>query len=368
VQRSDDGGKTWRTLPIPTADLAADPSGKNDTFDITPSPTDANTVLVTLTSFLDNPRCPVAPPSSTEGGVSDAACFFQYLSQDGGTTWTSVTLPSPASVVGLGTLTSALVRSPSSGTMVAQGSRLYAALGPNPDTAPTVGWRLVSSSDGGRTWVYADQALVGLGMHLTSYLPGASGSDAWALAMPANSTPHQGTVQLWRTVDGATWQQANLPADCDSTCTLVGATALGGAGSTQLVVSDRQADSQTLQFEVTTDDGAQWQVLPTTGVPSTLEAEVDAGASTQSAGVLDDGTILALFVTPRLQGAAGTASQSGYYAWAPGAHAWHRVTQAPPSYLPYTSWLAARSGGGYTIWVLGPSIGGGLLVASANLG
>ena len=367
VQRSDDDAKTWRKLPVPTTDLAADPSGKNDMFDVTPSPTDANTVLVTLRSFLDNPRCPTAASNPTGGGVSDAACFFQYLSQDGGTTWTSVTLPAPSSVVGEAPLTSALVRTPSSGTLVAQGSRLYAALGPNPDTTPTAGWRLVSSSDGGRTWVYADQALVAQGVNLTADLPDVSGSGAWALAVPAGSTPNPDTVQVWRTEDGATWQQAKLPLDCGSNCALVGSTALDGGGS-RLVVSDRQADLQTLQFEVTTDDGAHWQVLPSTGVPSTLEAEVEAGASAESAGVLGDGTILALFVTPRMQGAAGVASPSGYYAWAPGAHSWQRVTPAPPSYLPYTSWLSVRSGGGYTVWVLGPATGGGLVVASANLG
>jgi BNR/Asp-box repeat len=373
VQRSDDDGKTWRKLPVPTTDLAADPSGKNDLLDVTPSPTDANTVLVTLRSFLDNPRCPTAASSPTGGGVSDAACFFQYLSHDGGTTWTPVTLPAPSSVIGEAPLTSALVRIPSSGTLVAQGSRLYAALGPNPDTTPTAGWRLVTSSDGGRTWVYADQTLVAQGVHLTSDLPDASGSGAWALAVPAGSTPNPDTVQLWRTDDGATWHQAKLPLDCGSNCALVGSTALGGGGS-RLVVSDQQADPQTFQFEVTTDDGAHWQVLPSTGVPSTLEAE-GGGVSAESAGVLSDGTILALFVAPSMQGAARVASQSGYYAWAPGAHSWQRVTPAPPSYL-YTSWLTVQSGGGYTVWVLGPATGGGhadlqtlqLVVASANLG
>lgn len=366
VQRSTDDGTTWRTLPVPTTDLAADPSGNNDTFDVTPSPTDANTVLVTLNSFLDNPRCPTAAPNPTGGTVSDPACFFQYLSRDGGSTWTSVTLPSPSSVIGEIPLTSALVRTPSSGTLVAQGSRLYAALGPNPDTTPAAGWRLVSSSDGGRTWAYADQTLVAHGVNLTSFLPDASGSGAWALVVPASSTPDQGTVQLWRTDDGTSWHQAKLPVDSGSSCTLIGSTALDGGGS-RLVVSDQQANVQTLQFEVTMDDGTHWQVIPSTGVPSTLESEVAAGAGTESAGVLGDGTILAMFVAPSAQGAAGDASQSGYYAWAPGAHSWQRVTPASPSYLPYTTWLTMRPGGGYTIWILGQATGG-LVVASGNLG
>jgi hypothetical protein len=367
VERSDDGGKTWRTLPVPTADLAADPSAKNDTYDVTPSPTDANTVLVTLRSFLDNPRCPTAPSNPTGGVGSDPACFFQYLSHDGGTTWTSVTLPTPGSVIEEAPLNSALVRTPSSGMLVAQGNRIYAALGPNPDTTAATGWRLVSSSNGGLTWVYADQTLVAHGVLLTSYIPDASGSGAWALAAPASSTPGQDTVQLWRTNDGSTWHQAKLPQDCGSNCALVGSTALGGGGS-RLIVSDLQTTTlQMLQFEVTTDDGAHWQVLPSTGVPSTLESEVGAGASAESAGVLDDGTLLAMFVTPNMQGAAGGASQSGYYAWVPGAHSWQRVTLASPSYLPYSSWLSVRSGGGYTVWVLGPATAGGLVVASANL-
>lgn len=278
-----------------------------------------------------------------------------------------MTLPAPSSVIGEAPLTSALVRTPSSGTMVTQGSRLYAALSPNPDTTPAAGWRLVSSSDGGRTWVYADQTLVAQGVNFTSYLPDASGSGAWALGMPSSSILNQGAVQLWRTDDGATWYQARLPLDCGSKCALVGATALGGGGS-RLVVSDQQANHQTLQFEVTTDGGAHWQVLPTAGVPSALETEVEAGASAESAGVLSDGTILAMFVTPSIQEVAGVASQSGYYAWVPGAHSWQRATSASPSYLPYTSWLTVRSGGGYTVWVLGLATGGGLVVASANLG
>lgn len=362
VLRSNDDGKTWQTLPVPTTDLTANPNANNDTFEATPSPTDANTVLVTLTSSPDNPHCPTAASNPTGVAVSDAACFFQYLSHDGGTTWTSVTLPTPSAVIGEIPLTSALVRTPSSGMLVAQGSRLYAALSPNPDSTPTTGWRLASSSDGGSTWAYADQTIVAHGVNLTSYLPDASGSGAWVLAVPASSAPGQGTLQLWRTNDGTSWYQAKLPQDCSQNCTLVGSTALGGGGS-RLVVSDQQTT-----FELTTDNGAHWQVIPTTGVPSTLESEVEAGASAESAGVLSDGTILAMFVAPNTPGAGEDVSQSGYYAWAPRAHSWERVTPASPSYLPYTSWLTMRSGGGYTIWVLGPAKGAGLLVASADLG
>lgn len=270
--------------------------------------------------------------------------------------------PSPGAVIGEIPLTSALVRTPSSGTLIAQGSRLYAALSPNPDTTTTSGWRLVSSSDGGSTWTYADQTLVAHRVHLTSYLPDASGSGAWVLAVPASSTPGQGPVQLWRTNDGTSWYQAKLPPDCSQSCTLVGSTTLA-SGESRLVVSDQQTT-----FEVTTDNGAQWLVIPTTGVPSTLESEVDAGASAGSAGVLSDGTILAMFVAPSTPDAGGEASQGGYYAWAPGAHSWQRVTLASPSYPPYASWLTMRPDGGYTIWVLGPAKGSGLLVASADLG
>jgi hypothetical protein len=100
---------------------------------------------------------------------------------------------------------------------------------------------------------------------------------------------------------------------------------------------------------------------------SGIESEVAAGASAESAGVLGDGTILAMFVAPSTQGAAGEASQAGYYAWVPGAHSWQRVTPASPSYLPYTTWLTLRPGGGYTVWILGLAKGGGLVVASGNL-
>jgi hypothetical protein len=361
VLRSTNDGKTWQTLRVPTTDLAADPNAKGDTFEATPSPTDANTVLVTLTSFLSNSRCPrVSNP--TGGVVSDPACFFQYLSHDGGRTWTSVTLPSPNAVIGLIPLTSALLRTPSSGTLIAQRGRLYAALSPNPDTTSTAGWRLVSSSDGGSTWAYADQALVAHRVNLTSYLPDATGAGAWVLAVPASSTPGQGPVQLWRTNDGTRWYQAKLPQDCSQNCTLVGATTLASGGS-RLVVSDQQTP-----FEVTTDNGAHWQVIPTTGVPSTIESGLEAGASAGSAGVLSDGTILAMFVAPSPPDAGGDASQSGYYAWSPGAHSWQRVTLASPSYPPYMSWLTMRPDGSYTIWVLGAATGGKLLVASADLG
>jgi hypothetical protein len=96
--------------------------------------------------------------------------------------------------------------------------------------------------------------------------------------------------------------------------------------------------------------------------------KIPAQTSPESAGVLSDGTILAMFVAPSTPDAEGEAAQSGYYAWAPGAHSWQRVTPASPSYLPYASWLTMRPDGGYTIWVLGPAKGGGLLVASADLG
>jgi hypothetical protein len=207
---------------------------------------------------------------------------------------------------------------------------------------------------------------VAQGVSPISYLPDAAGSGDWSLGMPSGSILEQGPVQLWRSDDGTTWRQDRLPLDCGSSCALVGSTALGG-GASRLVVSDQLTSPQTLRFEVTTDNGAHWQALPSTGVPSTLEAEVEAGTSAESAGVLADGTILALFVAPSMQGAAA-ASQSGYYAWGPGAHSWQRATPASPSYLPYTSWLAARSGGGYTIWILGPAVSGGLVIASANVG
>ena len=165
LQRSSDGGKTYSSLALPKTDLS-----QVDSMSLAVSPLDASHIFVMLSGKKSDQGC--SPPNSPypaiamHGGVLASGyvpCAEQYMSVDGGHTWTQPKLPTGGVIGGLNMMRSVQgAYGDMSYVIQAQGQRLYAAmafdnLGGSLVDSPGV--RLIASDDGGVTWRFADSGL-----------------------------------------------------------------------------------------------------------------------------------------------------------------------------------------------------------------
>ncbi|HET9979673.1 MAG TPA: hypothetical protein VFQ32_04480, partial [Ktedonobacterales bacterium] len=154
ARHSDDGGKTWQALTLPSG------SDQAIELEIFASPLDAQTAFLTVTVNLAYGQGTNGCPSSSRASVAargdimasgQVPCSTTYRTTDEGKTWKAISFPVN------GTISTPYSDSaPYAGTIIqAQGTRLYALLTCGP-TCSSAGGRLVKSSDGGVTWQVAD--------------------------------------------------------------------------------------------------------------------------------------------------------------------------------------------------------------------
>ncbi|HET9981591.1 MAG TPA: sialidase family protein [Ktedonobacterales bacterium] len=332
MERSDDGGATWRAVTIPP-EIRQAPVNANPVFAI--NPLSANTVY--LTTFGD-PSKIVCKSSVPPGGTLPATkCTEQYVTTDGGKNWQLLMLPDNGRLTGMLTQVLGLPKAP----LLAQGNRIYSLM-----TADPYGdvYRLVVSTDGVR-WQTADGDLAATGQRIESYVASPTGMTVWTALADGS---------LWRSDDaGAHWARiASLPADqVPGTANLAAASA--AAGKTILYIVTYSAplgDIAPANVRVSSDGGKTWQNAPAVGVPNGQRAAPSA-AMTRG-----DGSIVLLFRTPQVNIAfdEGILHDAAYYAWTPGAGSWTRLTPTFDALAVEQTWITPANGAKplETIWAL----------------
>ncbi|HEX8035585.1 MAG TPA: zf-HC2 domain-containing protein [Ktedonobacterales bacterium] len=335
LRRTDDGGKTWHLLPLPVvADHVAH-------LGVAVSPLNARTVFLSV--FDDNGGdCPAnrAEPHPDLGIVF---CRLQYTSVDGGQHWTAISLPLAG-----GTQAGILMANPNRGQLVelgvdAQGNKLYSGF-------MCLGWscaRLVTSTDGGLTWQFADEQIVAPGVSVCDYTTSAKGTTIFALTAKNCGDFRQTATQLslWRSDDAsAHWTRVStltapsehglsLTTDAASGKQLlytvqprVVMTATDNMGGKIINYSSDPAD-----LKVSTDGGKTWENSPSAGIPADLRAWYESG----TLGTLHDGSIVVEFVNKLAETNIGGGT---LFAWKRGDAKWHQI--APPLTQQIGSMLA----------------------------
>lgn len=359
LRRSDDSGKTWSDLPIPTDFPAGDTYQWLDLF---VSPLDAHTVWATAN--LVNPNnptsCPFATPFAFTGGNAlyggSVPCQVQHVSTDGGKTWELV---KPSFGFMLGTNSADMIAGNGyyqySAAPQAQGSRLYTMTDNGPLAASATAAQLAMSEDGGKTWSDASAALTGAGQrYLCSFAATPTGATVFAVTSGAGCGPdYSNSAQtLWRSDDaGANWRQVTLPAN-RIVLSLVATTA-GGHSVVYAAMPSLSGNSHAGVTEAapadifaSTNGGASWQTAPSAGVPS--------GAVTAGPLIgLSNGDVVQAFYVQPAQPSTDGKNTFVFARWHAGIVSWHELSRLNLYGISQLLDLAGPSGGD-TLWLSTP--------------
>lgn len=331
MERSDDGGATWRALILP-AEATQSPRKSTAAFAINP----VNARIVYLTVFGDGSATQSCPRPFAADGQRQGAylCSLQYASVNGGVSWNRLTLPSQGRLTGM---LSQVLGSPWA-PLLPQGNRVYSLM--TADAYAGV-YRLVESDDG-VTWRLADGDLAATGRGIVSYAASPSGETVWA-ALSGGT--------LWRSDDsGARWTrvaalQANQVPGLAAARTVAGKIILY-----MVTYSAPLGDIAPADVQVSSDGGRSWQHAPAAGVPEGQHAAPHL-AMTRA-----DGSLVLVFRTPEMNIAFenGILHDAAYYAWSPGADSWLQLTPKFGAEVIEQQWMALAPGTGNTetIWAL----------------
>ncbi len=328
MRRTDDGGKTWQNLPLP---VAAD---HVEALGVAVSPLNARTVFLDVFDF-HGADCPADHMQTSEGGPGTADCWLQYISVDAGQHWVATVLPMA------GTLTADAsadgVPAIYKGSLHALGNKLYAGFGcAGPAGSCT---RLVTSSDGGLTWTFADAAIVSAGGGTCDYATSPDGTTLFAVTSAKSCwLNEQGPLTLWHSSDaGAHWTQAGtLPTPNDRGMLITQSKADGK----QLLyaVLPRTTNMQTVKgsnlypkvpvwssdiadLKVSADGGTTWESAPNAGIPADLKP-VNQYGTMNMLGTLSDGSVVMEFIA---KSASDDFAGGTLFAWKRGDSAWRQL-------------------------------------------
>lgn len=322
LRRSEDGGKSWQTLSVPKPQDAAvtawGPAG------VLVSPNDSRTVILSVTSQLSYTTpagCPAdqrTADAPQHGGIladGFVRCATQYVSRDGGGTWTPITV---AGVTAL----------PTNGfdALYAQGDRLYALYEAGTQFSDQGSYRVVASADGIH-WSLVDSAPLAASKQICSFIAVPTGSTVFALTTAGTCDSFDSPPpQLWRSDDGGLhWrdigplggQQDHFaaaqqgPEDAQPTLYLVAVTLSGAVSNEGIEITVR----------VSGDGGYTWHQAPTAGLPDGYHLYQ------QLRGTLADGSVVMQYISPA-NGGPRVPTTVGLYAWHAGDAEWHQI--APP--------------------------------------
>jgi hypothetical protein len=336
MRATSDGGATWRTLPLP---VPADHIGQ---MGVGVSPANAQTVFLSLidTTTAECPANRLEPLS--EGATGAQFCYLQYTSVNGGASWSATNLPL-ANGAHPGLLTASIntgMAGPiQSATVRAQGQRLFAGF----LCADFSCTRLVTSSDGGQSWSFADQGmLAGGAANVCDYTSSATGSTLYAVTSAGEcSYQQQASLTLWTSADaGGAWTKvAQLATPNERGMALTQNSATGatllymGLPRTTGLATDKMGDHYPTisqapgDVQVSVDGGATWQHAPSAGIPANHSVFFNVGLL----GALHDGSVVVdVIPTGNANGFdADNFSGSVLYAWRPGDAAWQKLTSVP---------------------------------------
>ena len=347
LQASPDGGATWHNFALPAQSNGPQPN-------LFVSPLDARRVFLSIGGTLVNNACvPQGVNGNSTLSSGNNVCGLQYVSPDGGAHWTQLHLASNAvlSYFALSTFNSATSIYP----LQAQGTRLYAALGPWNTGAyipNEAGPSPVASDDGGLTWQEVDNGLPLTADTLCDTAPAPTGSTIFALLAPTSATQGSecagGALTLWRSDDaGAHWAKVGpITGNVDLGMTVVNN---GNAAQPLLYLnagssvcpnnaySTFSPDSgicggSPTNLQVSADGGKTWHAAPTQGYP---DQKLNPG---HPLAVLSDGSVLFLV-------------DSQFYTWKSGAASWRRLGPTASAGFQYAL-VTTASSGQQTLWVV----------------
>jgi BNR/Asp-box repeat len=361
LRRTDDGGATWQTLPIPVQNASY-------LMQLYVSPLNPNVVVLHTDGYISQPSScntradawiptatgasatsPLAALSAAVPRSGTAACT-QFLSTDGGRSWTQTSdYFDNARIIQDG--------AGGYGIYMVQGNRLYTYAnfscgGPGSTYVCTGG--LLVSLDGGMTWRQASipspDTFCGLALAPTgSVMFAFTSSDCVGAVGTSENT-------VWRSDDaGAHWAPVSHPQfDLIDGAQVV--PARGAAFPTVYLTTTTETLNPTptempmlftRTLQMSQDGGKTWSPVPTAGIP----AGWGAGWVTAQTSA---GAVIALF---------GPANGPGgsLYLWQPGATRWQLLAPLPPvspSQFPVTLFLVTPGQAGQgsdTVWAVSVS-------------
>ena len=341
ARRSDDGGKTWQALDLPTGvDQAIE-------LEIFASPLDARTVFVTVTVNLAYGQGPSSCPTASRASVAahgnimasgQMPCSTTYRSTNEGKTWKALSFPVNGTIS-----TPNSDSAPYAGTLLqAQGTRLYAMLTCGP-TCSGAGNRLVKSSDGGASWQVADAG--GLGSGVCDYAAQPNNKTIFAaVSRGACDGLNSPTLAIDRSDDaGENWVHVSfLPQGVSQgmASVIVGGKALLVVNLPAVswqphIIGVTQSASE---FLVSADGGHTFKASPLAGVPEKAQPII-APPIVQS-----DGSLVVAFSNDNGQTAK-------IYSWKLGQANWRMFAPAPNGTLALLLRVVAPDGSA-TFWAV----------------
>lgn len=356
LARTTDGGTTWTPFRLPS-----DYGGSFGSLDV--SPLDPQTVFITLYADSNNPHCPafalgpgtdtgpaaltgsaealaysrLGPLHLTGGGY---ACYFQYVSRDGGAHWAHPEFPWKAQH---------LADSIISGLAVQKlGTTLVAAVAGDLNGPAYLGVRIASSHDGGSTWDVADADIYASGQIVSAYavLPGTS--TLYALSVPQQTEYGQASsAAAWRSDDaGAHWARVGTSPLAE---VQLAATASTPGGPTLYEVRQGSAPDGKQPVYFSRDGGRTWSPVTTKGWPKSQTV------NPWTVNTLADGSLLLEFATP-LSGPYPEMpignTNGTFMGWRPDDAGWFQVAPRTGSGSVVQTWITAPVSGPQTLWIV----------------
>lgn len=329
VRRSADDGKDWQSYPLPEH-LA-------DAVNLYVSPLDANTVFLSaryLKPPQDGAQCIQAPEARPPAAGYD--CVAQWVSQDGGVHWRTPQLPLGAPLADIAPPFWAGAPE----FVQAQGQSLIGALYCYQPLCGNTEYRIVTSTDGGMTWQFADAEITAGHHNVCDIAPVTNSTTIFAVTADiscttalAGMTPSGITAfTLWRSDDaGQHWSRIGILP-----------TGVGG----HLLVEPDPANRQPLLYGnmfASADGGSTWHAAPQTGLPSQIQV--------QTLGVRHDGSLLVGALPVKV--ATGQSVPETIYRWRAGDTSWLPVGSPLPSVV-HTLTVTRDASGQEALWVTLP--------------
>jgi hypothetical protein len=330
LQRSDDSGGDWRYVSTPPQ------ASQAQAAQLSINTVDANNIFLTLTFDLASSVCAGSQASIGQmNAYSGGSCQFPYYSTDSGAHWGLMRCATCAQAVGAGGR--ALV-----GTIVPQGNHLYSTIYDQNQLL-----RLVTSTNGGATWRFADGTLIPKGQGICAFAAAPTGSSVYALVQPGYCSQAVGYVSgaathpqapsgltIWRSDDaGAHWSQMGAFPYQQADTANFRAIDTGGAQPTLIAAAGQGASYTRL---MSTDGGKTWQPLPTQSLPDNAVLYLPLTA-------LNDGSLLT-------EAQTAFTGPTTFYALKPGSRTWQQI--APPLDGDPTELVVSSAGGHETLWAV----------------
>lgn len=322
--RSSDGGKTYATEALPKTDLT-----QIDAMSVAVSPLDANHVFVVMSGKKGDQGC--LPPTNsypalaTHGGVLASGyvpCAEQYMSVDGGHTWSQPTLPTKGVLGALNMFRA--VQGPyaaPSYTFQVQGQRLYSAMAfdnMGGSLVDSQGARLVASDDGGLTWRFVDRGLATSNRFVCDFGAAPTPSILYAVTGDqACGNEVYPNLSLWRSDNGGqSWSRIRALPSLAEAGLFVGAHGEVYIYMPQLTVQGHGSSltNSLAAAMVSYDGGVTFSSAPSVGVPP-KDTPVSAYAT-----LADGSVVYGMYTPPTL-----VSGPQSLYIWKKGATSWTKI-------------------------------------------